>query len=124
MKTNFQKIAVLLSLFLLLMFLPAEETVLSPLVQPIPAMAVESGKGSWKQKWEETVAGAKKEGALTVYTTASGASVRKIGAVFTEKYGIKVDVLSARGPELAQKMEAQRRAGLNAVDVIVAGGTN
>ncbi len=124
MNASFQKVAGLLSFFLFLMFLPAENTVLSPRVKSLSALAAESRKENWKQKWDELAAGTKKEGALTIYTTANGADVRKIGAAFTEKYGVKVDVLSARGPELVQKMEAQRRAGLNAVDVVVAGGTN
>ena len=120
----FPKVSVFLSLLFFLAGPTGGNFPLCTALKPASAQAAESDKANWKQKWEEMVAAAKKEGNLTVYTTAGGADVRKTSAAFTEKYGIKVDVLSARGPELVQKMEAQHRAGKNEVDVIIAGGTN
>ena len=124
MNTLIHKTTVLMSFFLFLFYLPAASTLLPSAWQPVSALAAESGKASWKQTWEELASAARKEGQLSVYSTASGGDVRKTTAAFTEKYGIKVDVLSARGPELVQKMDAQRRAGLYTVDIVIAGGNN
>jgi len=124
MNTLVHKTTVLISFFLFVFYLPAASTLLPSAWQPVSALAAESGKASWKQTWEELASAARKEGQLSVYSTASGGDVRKTTAAFTEKYGIKVDVLSARGPELVQKMDAQRRAGLYTVDIVIAGGNN
>ncbi len=124
MNTLVHKATVLITILLFVFYLPTGNTLLPSACQPAAAWAAESGKATWKQKWEELVTAAKKEGNLAVYTTASGGDVRKTTAAFTEKFGIKVEVLSARGPELVQKMEAQRRAGLYTVDIVIAGGNN
>ncbi len=124
MKKNYQTLIVFMS-FIFLLFLPLGNGVFLSLLQPTLSFAGESGrKMTGKQRWDSIVAEAKKEGNLAIYTTANGGNVRKVGTAFTEKYGIKVEVLAARGPELMQKMEAQRRAGMKAVDVVIAGGTN
>lgn len=81
-------------------------------------------KAAWEQKWQTTLAEAKKEGEILIYTSQPGDAIRQIGNAFKEKYGIKVDVVSGRGPELAQKMQGERGAGIYSVDIVMAGGTN
>lgn len=78
----------------------------------------------WEQKWEAALAGAKKEGDLMVYSTLAGDFIRQLGAAFKNKYGINVDVISTRGPDLLQRMLVEHSAGLSIVDVVIAGGTN
>ncbi len=124
MKTYHKTGTLFLSFLLFLSGLYAGNTPWPFALKASCALAAEPGKANWQQKWGDMVAAAKKEGNLAVYTTANGADVRKTSAAFTEKYGIKVDVLSARGPELVQKMETQRSAGMSAVDIVIAGGTN
>lgn len=104
---------------------PAVEPTQSRTAAPAPgkeAPAVQ--KAAWEQKWEDTLSKTKREGELTVYTTLSGDVVRGVLAAFAQKYGIESSLISARGPELIQRMETQRRAGLNIADVVIAGGTN
>lgn len=124
MAINYRTLSVFTSFVIFIGCLPVGNTVLPRILRPTASLAGEPGKVTWKQHWDSIVAEAKKEGNLGIYTTANGGNVRKVGTAFTEKYGIKVEVLAARGPELMQKMEVQRRAGINAVDVVIAGGTN
>ncbi len=81
-------------------------------------------KAAWEQKWAAAVAQAKQEGGVTVYTTWGGDPIRKVLAAFSDKYGIKGDVVSARGPEIVQRMQSEKNAGITQVDIAMAGGTN
>src|SRR5437899_6594439 len=41
-------------------------------------------------RMDKLIAGAKKEGTLTVYTSLQTIDIGKLGAAFTKKYGVKV----------------------------------
>ncbi|MBI4333461.1 MAG: extracellular solute-binding protein [Chloroflexi bacterium] len=95
-----------------------------PTVATAPAAGpVRSERTAWEADWEKTVAAAKKEGKVMVYSTASVALLRELGRVFNNKYGIEVEALSGRGEDLTRRMETEKRAGLNLFDVTLSGGT-
>ncbi len=96
---------------------------MSLLAATIPAALAATRKVDWEVKWDETVAAAKKEGKLLIYSTPSGDIIRALASAFEKKYGIKVEWVSGRGEEWAQRMIAEKNAGIKAVDVIIAGGT-
>lgn len=76
-------------------------------------------------EWETLVAEAKKEGKVTVYTTAWPPEAQgALKPAFSNKYGIDVEFLShARGAELVARVKAEHRAGLLLVDLIGTGST-
>ncbi len=77
----------------------------------------------WEKEWNATLAQAKKEGKVTVYST-SGSEVRvAFNNAFTKKYGIELDMVVAKGAEVSNKVLTERRAGLYLVDVYVGGST-
>jgi len=87
-----------------------------------PRSAAAAG-ASWEQEWASWLAKAKKEGKITIYTTA-GSDVRQaLQNGFSKKYGIEIETVSGRGGELTQKIETERRAGLFIADVYMGGPT-
>lgn len=74
-------------------------------------------KSSWEQKWEATLAGARDEGTLTVYSVWAAEVTNPLRAAFKKKYGIELEFGSVgRGPELPPKVQAENRAGLYIAD--------
>jgi len=69
-------------------------------------------------RMERIVAGAKKEGTLTLYTTIAEKDLPKILGPFEEKYGVKVNVWRAGTDKVLQRTIAEARAGRNDVDVV------
>lgn len=101
---------------------------------PLPNRAVEMEKpaikaetlapgADWEQKWESTVAEAKKEGKVTIYTLWNPDARIAVTKAFREKFGIEVEVIPfGRGAELLARVQAEKRAGLYLADVFGAGG--
>ncbi len=73
-------------------------------------------------EWEKTVAAAKKEGTVVVGIPASSELRTVISTKFKEKFGIPVELLSARGPENVTRIVTEFNAGVRYFDVLVAGG--
>ncbi len=79
-------------------------------------------KSSWEQRWEVTLAEAKKEGTVSVYTLWRPESRIVLTRAFKEKYGIDLEFSPfGRGAEMAAKVEAEQRAGLYSADAFGAG---
>ncbi len=67
---------------------------------------------------EKIAAAAKKEGALTLYTTIAEKDLPAILQPFEKRYGIKVSVWRAGTDKVLQRTIAEARAGRNDVDVV------
>ncbi len=80
-------------------------------------------KPSWQEKWDKTVAAAKEEGKVVVYGSAGGDIREALVKAFNERYGIPVEYLASRGPEIAQKILSEQRAGLYVADIILGAST-
>ncbi|HEX9879664.1 MAG TPA: extracellular solute-binding protein [Candidatus Binatia bacterium] len=79
----------------------------------------------WQSQWEEAVAGARKEGRLTVAGGGEiGRSFRKIFPTFGKKFGIEVTLSATRGGQEANRILAEKGAGVHSVDVFMGGVTN
>lgn len=74
---------------------------------------------AWQIKWEKTIAMAKKEGKVVVYGAATGAIRDALIKSFDSKYGIPVEYMAAKGPEIATRILAEQRAVLYLPDVII-----
>lgn len=66
---------------------------------------------------EALVEAAKREGQLTIYSTANAQRQRDIAQAFTKKYGIKVAIYRLVWSELDHKVYAEKMAGVQACDV-------
>ncbi len=84
---------------------------------------VKAAAPPWEQEWAGWLAKAKKEGKLTIYTTAGSEVRQALQNGFSKKYGLEIETVSGRGGELTQKIETERRAGLYLADVYMGGPT-
>lgn len=68
--------------------------------------------------WDGVIAAAKKEGRVVVYSAyVSPDTHQAINRAFEKKYGIKVDILMARGTELRERVRTEQAAGRYIADV-------
>lgn len=74
-------------------------------------------KAAWEQKWETTVAAARKEGQLLLLNTGGEQVRANLVAPMRDRFGIALDVISGSQNELLQKISTERRAGLYLVDL-------
>ena len=71
---------------------------------------------------ERLVAGAKREGTLTVYTSAAVADMAPVTAAFEKKYGVSVKVWRASSEAIVQRSVTEARGGRFDADVFETGG--
>src|SRR5207253_8724496 len=73
-------------------------------------------------RMQRLIAGAKKEGTLSVYTSLQTTDIGKLGAAFETKYGVKVIPWRGGSEEIVQRSVQEARANRNTVDVIETNG--
>lgn len=78
-------------------------------------------EAGWQAAWNRFLPEARKEGKVSIYSTAPGVIRNEVGPAFKDKYGITVEDLAGRGAEMATKLLAERRAGLYIADVYIGG---
>jgi ABC-type Fe3+ transport system substrate-binding protein len=83
--------------------------------------AVHAQGADWRKQWEETLAAAKKEGKVVVGGAPDTQIRQLLPAAFEKRYGIKLEYLSARGTDQANKLRREKEAGVYTVDVVIAG---
>src|SRR5581483_9079380 len=88
--------------------------------QKSPNKAIYLYRGADRQ--EKFLAGAKREGALTVYATLSPKDAAPLTEAFQKKYGIKVTFWRSGAENLVQRTLAEARAGKFTVDVVEGNG--
>ena len=71
----------------------------------------------WKKEWERSLQEAKKEGVIVVGIPARAELRKELEAVFKPKFGIDMDLSTARGPQNASKIAAEFAAGVKNFDV-------
>jgi iron(III) transport system substrate-binding protein len=69
-------------------------------------------------RMERLIAGAKKEGTLTLYTSIAAADLGLMTADFEKKYGIKIALWRAANDKVLQRVIAEQAARRNEVDVV------
>lgn len=76
-------------------------------------------------EWEATIAAAKKEGQVTVYTGFPGApEPKEIAKQFEARYGISVKLLEARTAEIQERIRTEVSTGHALGDVSLNGGNS
>jgi iron(III) transport system substrate-binding protein len=65
------------------------------------------------------VAAAKREGKVTLYTSAPIAAAQKVANVFQQKYGITVELFRSGGTQVLRRFMMEQQAGAAGADVLV-----
>lgn len=127
MKVNSIAISIALSLSFLVLAAcapgpaPSQE---KPSAVPASSFAQATAKEAWEEKWENLVKAAQKEGKIVIYTSEGTDTRTALSQNFKKKYGIDVEMVTGRSPELMAKLTNERRAGLYIVDAFVSGIDN
>jgi iron(III) transport system substrate-binding protein len=79
---------------------------------------------SWKQKWNQVIAAAQKEGRVVIMGPPDAPLRRELPAAFRERFGISLEYIGARGGENEARLSMERRAGVYTVDAVMGGLTN
>jgi iron(III) transport system substrate-binding protein len=80
------------------------------------------GSYSGADRQERLIAGARKEGSVTVYTSLQIDDLKALNAVFERKYGVKVNVWRGSAEDVRQRAIVEYRANRFEVDVFEVGG--
>ncbi len=90
-------------------------------VAATPKLSLAPTLQPWESEWQKAVAVAKDEGKLVLYTS-SGTGPRDVMApVLKDKFGIDLELTTARSAELSPKVDTERRAGLFLADIYTGG---
>ena len=73
-------------------------------------------------RMQKIIAGAKKEGSVSVYTSLQTADIGKLGAAFEKKYGVKVIPWRSGSEAIVNRTIQEARANRFTVDVIETNG--
>lgn len=92
------------------------------LVSSAWAQAVNPAQLSGPNRTAQLIAGAKKEGSLTLYSSAPVPVTEALGAAFKKKYGVTVNVWRGGSEAILQRAVTEARAGQNLVDVMETAG--
>ncbi len=79
--------------------------------------------GGWEADWRRTLETAKKEGKVTIYTTASSSTRVDLSKAFSQKYGLKLEFVMGRGSEMVEKLAMERRNNIYLADIYLGGAT-
>src|SRR6476646_10562203 len=91
------------------------------LLLSVVSVAGHAHASDWQKKWDETVAAARKEGRVVVAAPPDAEVRQALPAAFEARYGVKMEYLSGRGSDQANKLRRERSAGAYSVDAVVAG---
>lgn len=78
----------------------------------------ELGRLEGPDRLQTLIAGAKREGQITIYSSIPLATMSEITGAFERKYGIKVSLYRAESTQLLQRAVTEARSGRHSVDVI------
>src|SRR5687768_16706645 len=82
-------------------------------------------KPTWQAEWEKTLEAAKREGKVAISIPASGAEMRKqLEENFKKRYGIEVEVFTARGSAAVRRMADEFKAGVHHFDLHIGGSSS
>ncbi|MBI4331664.1 MAG: extracellular solute-binding protein [Chloroflexi bacterium] len=93
---------------------PAEKPTIS---EALPKETRVSVNESWQVEWDKTLAEARKEGTLVIYSARPPTVRDGLSTAFKSKYGVDIEWLPGQNNPLAEKILAERRAGLYLADV-------
>lgn len=90
--------------------------------QPSKGAMAELAQYTGADRTQKLVDGAKKEGALSMYTSAQGSDMGPLVAAFEKKYGVKTEMWRAGSEKVLQRAVTEARANRFTVDVVETNG--
>jgi ABC-type Fe3+ transport system substrate-binding protein len=75
----------------------------------------------WKKEWEKTLQEAKREGKIVAGIPARAELRKQLELTFKPKFGIDVELMTARGPQNASRIASEYKAGVKYFDVFIGG---
>ena len=90
----------------------------------VPAVYGQPSKAAGAAEWEKLVDAAKKEGKVTVSLPASAELKRQIEEQFKKRFGIEVEVFTARGSAGVRRMADEFKAGVRHFDLHIGGSSS
>lgn len=90
--------------------------------QPAKGAMAELAEYTGADRTQKLVDGAKKEGTLSMYTSAQGSDMGPLMAAFEKKYGVKTEMWRAGSEKVLQRAITEARANRFTVDVIETNG--
>lgn len=124
-KDSFENV-ILLSLVLFLSFsacAPEEGVAAIPSRGTPSPVAVSTEKEAWEVEWQQAIAGARKEGKVSIYSTSGGELRSALVTPLKSKLGLALEWTSGIGAQVSQKLFSERRAGIYVADVYLGGNT-
>ena len=76
---------------------------------------------SWQAEWDKTVADAKREGKVVVGLPPSAALRRELEPAFKARFGFEMEVFAATGPQIANRVVTEGKAGMRYFDTFIFG---
>lgn len=92
---------------------------------PPPGQTAAPGatKQAWEQDWERTLAEARKEGKIVVYTGYGAEWREALSAAMSRKYGITVEAMTGRSAEIAERVMREQKNRVFQADAIIVGSS-
>ena len=76
---------------------------------------------SWQAEWDKTVAAAKKEGKVVVGLPPSAELRKELEPAFKARFGFEMEIFSATGPQIANRVVTEGKAGVRYFDSFIFG---
>src|SRR5215203_1857144 len=76
---------------------------------------------SWQSEWDKTVAAAKKAGKVVVGLPPSAELRRELEPAFNTRFGFEMEIFSATGPQIANRVVTEGKAGVRYFDTFIFG---
>jgi ABC-type Fe3+ transport system substrate-binding protein len=89
-----------------------------------PAVHGRQSNRATPPEWSQVIDGAKKESKVTISIPASAELKRQIEAQFQKRYGIEVEVFTARGSSGVRRMAEEFKAGVRHFDLHIGGSSS
>ena len=82
---------------------------------------VSNAQQPWQAEWDKTVAAAKKEGKVVVGLPPSAELRRELEPAFKARFGFEMEIFSATGPQIANRIVTEGNAGVRYFDSFIFG---
>ena len=89
-----------------------------------PSVYSQQSKPLGSAQWDKLVEAAKREGKVTVSIPASAELKKQLEEQFKKRYGIEVEVFTARGSAAVRRMADEFKAGVRHFDLHIGGSSS
>lgn len=88
-----------------------------------PKAGAAPAKAAWEEKWNNTLAAAKKEGTVVIYGFVGPELRDELTTAFKKEFGIELEFVVGKGAEVSTRFMAEWNSGINAADIMLFGAS-